>query len=115
MHELGIATEIIRLLEDQKRQRGFARVNIVRLRAGALSGVDGHALQLAFEIAREGTCAVAATLEWEQRELTFLCRQCRQVTPAAHAGGPGACPACGSNDLVIEGEGGLDVVSIEVD
>ncbi|MCY2930729.1 MAG: hydrogenase maturation nickel metallochaperone HypA [Planctomycetota bacterium] len=115
MHELGLATEIIRLLEDQKRQRGFLRVNIVRLRAGALSGVDRHALELAFTIAGEGSCAAGARLELDQPALTLLCRQCRGETPATQAGGPQTCPACGSSELVLRGEDGLDVVSIEVD
>ena len=115
MHELGIATEIVRLLEEQRSDRGFARVNIVRLRAGALSGVDAQALQLAFEIAREGSCAAGARLELEQREMTLLCRSCGQESPAGRAGGPETCPACGRADLVIQGEDGIDVVSIEVD
>ena len=116
VHELGLATEIVRLLEDQRRQRGFTRVNIVRLRAGALSGVDGHALQLAFQIAREGSCAAGAALQLEQREMTLLCRQCGQTAgPADRGGGPDTCPACQSGELVIQGEEGIDVVSIEVD
>lgn len=115
MHELGIATEIVRLLEDQRRQRGFDRVNIVRLRAGALSGIDRHALELAFTIAREGSCAVGARLELDQPAMTLLCRQCSRVIPAVQAGGPETCPECGSNELTVRGEAGLDVVSIEVD
>ncbi|MEI7837703.1 MAG: hydrogenase maturation nickel metallochaperone HypA [Planctomycetota bacterium] len=115
MHELGIATEIVRLLENQRLQRGFARVNIVRLRAGGLSGVDGQALQLAFEIARDGSCAAGAVLQLEQRAMTLLCRPCGQESPCALGGGPETCPACGSSDLIIQGEEGIDVVSIEVD
>lgn len=115
MHELGIATEIIRVLEDQRSQRGFTRVNAVRLQAGGLSGVDAQALQLAFEVAREGTCAAEAKLLLDQRELTFLCRSCGQVAPAGHAGGPETCPTCSSTDLIVQGEEGIDVVSIEFD
>ncbi len=47
--------------------------------------------------------------------MTLLCRPCGQESPCALGGGPETCPACGSSDLIIQGEEGIDVVSIEVD
>jgi hydrogenase nickel incorporation protein HypA/HybF len=113
MHELTIATEIIRLLEAHRQERGFVRVNVVRLRAGALAGIQPHALQFAFEIAREGSCAAQARLQIDQEPMTLRCRQCNTVRPAE--AGTQTCQHCGSNELALEGQDGLDVVSIEVD
>lgn len=113
MHELSLATEIVRLLETQRAQRGFQRVNVVRLRAGALAGVEPHALRLGFEIARAGSCAADATLEIDLQPPTLRCTRCNATTES-HAGGE-SCPACGSGELVLEGYDGLDVLSIDVD
>lgn len=113
MHELSIATEIVRLLEAQRAERGFQKVNVVRLRAGALAGIEPHALQLGFEIARQDSCAAEASLEIDQQPMTLRCQSCQAVTES-HAGGE-SCPACGSENLTLEGYDGLDVLSIEVD
>ena len=113
MHELTAAAEILRVVEAQQDAHGFEKVNVIRLRAGAMSGIEPHALEFAFEVAGEGTCAAGARVELDQQPMLLRCRSCRHEMPADH--GPAACGRCGSEDLALAGAGGLDIVSLEVD
>jgi len=49
MHELSIMQSALSQALDQARQAGAVRVHEIRLRVGALSGVNPDALQFAFE------------------------------------------------------------------
>jgi len=113
MHELSIAQGIMDVVEAERRKHGFGAVHVVRLRLGALSGVDEDALRFAFETIRDGTCAAAATLDVASEQGMLTCRKCGARTPADDR--PTACPSCGSADLAFEGGMDLDIVSLEVD
>lgn len=113
MHELSVARGILEIIEAERARHGFDRVRAVRLRLGALSGVDADALAFAFEAAREGTCASEASLEMDVEQGRLLCKACGAETDADAR--PEACPACGSADLRFQGGTDLDIVSLEVD
>jgi len=113
MHEFSMAMDILRIVAQEQGRHGFARVESVRLRAGALSGVDPHTLHWAFEAARQGTCAADATLEIEMEAAQLFCRSCGHRM-GAHAG-PSCCGQCGSRDLCLEGSSGFEILSLEVD
>lgn len=113
MHELSVAQEILRIVDAERRSHGFRAVSVVRVRAGALSGIDPAALELAWEAARQGTFAAAARIELDVAEGMLVCRKCGARTPAETL--PAGCPSCSSRDLHLEGAMGLEVVSLEVD
>jgi hydrogenase nickel incorporation protein HypA/HybF len=114
VHELSVAREIMSIVEAERRKHGFGTVALVRVRAGALSGIDPAALELAWEAARQGTFAAESRIELEVEEGVLVCRQCGARTPAEAM--PSKCPACGSIELRLDGGAmGLDVVSLEVD
>ncbi|MBN1844052.1 MAG: hydrogenase maturation nickel metallochaperone HypA [Sedimentisphaerales bacterium] len=113
MHELSIAQEILDIIEAQRLRHGFERVESVRLRAGALSGVNPEALEFAFGVIREGTCAAGADLRIETEPMKLVCRPCGYSAIDCH--GPGACPRCGSVDIQIDGSAGVEIVSLEVE
>ena len=113
MHELSIAQEILDIIEAERVQHGFERVEKVRLRTGALSGVDPQALEFSFGVIREGTCAEKAELEIETEPMKLICRQCQFTTNDNH--GPNACRECGSLDVGIDATAGVDIVSLEVE
>lgn len=113
MHELTIAQEILDIIEAERERHGFEVVEKVRLRAGALSGVDPDALGFAFELIREGTCAAKADLEIETEPMKIVCRQCKFTTNGNH--GPKACSQCGSLDVEIDAAAGVDIVALEVE
>lgn len=113
MHELSVAHEILRIVEAERARHGFEKVRAVRVRAGALSGIDPEALAFAFETVREGTCAAEARLDLDAEPRLLTCRACGAEAAADDL--PSACPKCGSPDLSLDGAMGLDVVSLEVD
>jgi hydrogenase nickel incorporation protein HypA/HybF len=113
MHELSIAEEILHIIESERQRHGFGKVEMVRLRAGALSGVEPQALEFAFEVVREGTCAAQAKLEIEMEPMKLICRQCSFTANDNH--GPDACKQCGSLDVEIDATAGVDIVSLEVE
>ena len=113
MHELSVAQDILRIIESERTRHGFERVTVVHVRAGALSGVDASALEFAFEVVREGTCAAEAALAMEVEPQALECRACGATVPAE--GLPTRCPECGSADLTLRGTMDLKVVSLEVE
>ncbi len=113
MHELSIAQGIMQIVEAEREKHGFQKVGVIHLRAGALSGIDQQALQFAFEVVREGTCAAEATIDLQTEQRVLRCRKCGAT--AAADSGPKACPECGSIDLSFEASMALDIVSLEVD
>ena len=113
MHELSIAEEILHIIEAERERHGFDKVEKVRLRAGALSGVDPQALEFSFGVIRAGTCAEEAELEIEMEPMKLICRQCKFMTSDNH--GPNACRECGSLDVGIDATAGVDIVSLEVE
>ncbi len=113
MHELSIALEIIHIVKAQQAEDGFDKVNVVRVRAGALSGIEPESLRFSFEVVSEGTVAAGAVLEIEMEPMTLVCRQCGFTTVDSH--GPSCCSKCGSVDIKVDASGELDVVSLEVD
>ncbi len=113
MHELSIAQGMMQIVEAEREKHGFEKVNVIHLRAGALSGINQQALQFAFEVVREGTCAAEATIDLQIEQRVLRCRNCDASIEADS--GPKACPECGSVDLSFEASMALDIVSLEVD
>jgi len=113
MHELSVAREIMRIVEAERGRHGFGKVCRIRLRAGAMSGIDRHALEFAFQAIRPGTCAAGARLEMEREPLKMRCLDCGAETDAER--GPARCAACRSERLRLEGGSTFEIVSLEVD
>jgi hydrogenase nickel incorporation protein HypA/HybF len=75
MHELSLAMGLIEAIEEECERRGGLRVRGVRLRVGALSGVDAGALAFAYTCAVEGTALAGTALSAEPsagRELELI-------------------------------------------
>ncbi|MBK1691893.1 hydrogenase maturation nickel metallochaperone HypA [Ectothiorhodospira mobilis] len=96
MHEVSLAREILRILQEQARMQGFGRVHRVHLELGPLSCVDPEALIFAFEAVTADTLARGARLELHRPPARGTCRHCGHgytmdslVTPCPRCGGPG--------------------------
>lgn len=63
MHELSLAEETVRIVEDAARRDGFARVRTVFVEIGRDSCVMPEALAFCFESAAKGGVAEGARLE----------------------------------------------------
>ena len=112
MHELSIAQEIIRIIEAERDRHAFNTVEVVRIRAGSLSGIEPRALQFAFQLAQAETCAVGARLEVEAEPMQLLCQNCGCTCPAE--AGPRNCPECQSLELRLQGSTYFEVLSLDV-
>lgn len=93
MHELSIAQSIIEVAVEEATRAGAQRIERVKLRVGALSGVVPEALEFAFTVAKQGTIAENAQLEVEYLPVVCRCPNCGVDFEAE--GYICACPRCG--------------------
>jgi hydrogenase nickel incorporation protein HypA/HybF len=97
MHELSLAGGILRVVEDAAQREGFARVSLLRLEAGALSGVDVRALRFALEAMQPGSCLQGAHIEIDEPPGQAWCMKCALSVPMRSR--VEACPHCGGHQL----------------
>lgn len=97
MHELSLATDILRMVESAAERERFARVASLELEAGVLAGVDVPALRFALEAMAKGTVLEGAALHIQRPEGRALCPACAKEVALAALGD--ACPHCGSYGL----------------
>lgn len=110
MHELSIATEIISIVEKEIARQSLNSVSSIKLRIGALAGVNPEALRFGFEAASAGTALAGTTLDIDWIVVKGKCRTCgREFTIDDFAF---ICPFCDSPDIeVLQGEE-LDIVHL---
>jgi hydrogenase nickel incorporation protein HypA/HybF len=112
MHELSLAGGILQLVEEAAAREGFKRVESLRLSAGALSGVDVHALRFALEAMAAGTLLAGAHVDIEEPLATAFCFGCgSEVQMASRAD---ACSACGAYRLTPRTGTELRVIGLTV-
>jgi hydrogenase nickel incorporation protein HypA/HybF len=114
MHELSIAMSLIDAVCEQLPALGAdVRVDAVRVRVGAWSGVAPEALLFSFEVAAAGTAIEGARLDLERTGLVVWCDDCR----AEQTLEPGhwlRCPACGGETPAVVSGRELELVALEV-
>lgn len=112
MHELSLATALVERLQRVCAEQQATTVVSVRLRIGALAGVDRESFAFVFPIAAEGTCAEKAGLVFDEVPAEVTCAACgKRWKPERmflH------CASCGSNQVRVTGGREFDLVSVEV-
>lgn len=113
MHELSIAHSLVELAAEAAERAGGARVQVVFVRIGALSGVVREALEFSFEIAAQGTPLEGSRIEIEELAVVVRCGACAAVSVL-----PGVqqfrCPRCDTPTAdVVQGRE-LELVAIEL-
>ena len=112
MHEMSLAKSVIDSIEAEARRSAFTRVERVVLEVGALSCVDAHALDFAFDAVSRGTLAEGSALDILTPPGQAHCFACdADVEVASRAEG---CPRCGSHQLIVTGGDELKIKSLEV-
>jgi hydrogenase nickel incorporation protein HypA/HybF len=94
MHELGVAHEILSLVQQHVPAADAARVTAVRVRVGDLAGIVVPSLDFCFGAIVAGTPWERARLVVERVPAQAACLDCAHVF-ATEAPGAG-CPGCGS-------------------
>lgn len=97
MHEVSLAGGILTIVEGAARRERFARVTLLRLEAGALSGVEIASLRFALEAIAPDTCLQGARIEIDTPPGQAWCLHCCATVALAVRGD--ACPTCGSHQL----------------
>ncbi len=112
MHEFGIAEGLLQAALDAASRHSAARIELVRVRVGALSGVVEEALSFAFEALAEDTPAKGARLVVEPSPVVCYCARCAsEFEPPRFTY---RCPACGEASREVRRGRELQLVSIEV-
>lgn len=112
MHEVGLMQQAVNIALTHAKDAGADRIDAIRMRVGALSGVVPDSLAFAFEIAAQGTIAQDAVLDIEDVPVTCYCAQCRrEFTPDDIVY---MCPACGRLSADIRAGREFTVSSIEI-
>jgi hydrogenase nickel incorporation protein HypA/HybF len=113
MHELSIALRIVETLTEELADQP-GRVESVRVKVGALSGVVPDALRFAWDAACDDSRLAGSALEIEEVDVVARCPRCEadRVLDSVQLL---QCPVCGSltPDIVAGRE--LEIVSVEID
>ena len=108
MHEMGLMDRIL----SDALATGASSIRKLRVRVGALSGVEPDALRFAFEALSPGTPAEGAALEIDPAPVRMACDRCGAAYEASLF--RYACPSCGSSAGDIVGGTEVELLSIEV-
>jgi hydrogenase nickel incorporation protein HypA/HybF len=112
MHELGIAQNILEIVQQSVTKEQAPEVRWIRIRVGQLSGVVPDSLEFCFQAIVSETEMQGASLAIEQMPAVFRCKKCAyrfQVNDLEYL-----CQQCQSPDLEILSGKELDIVEIEL-
>jgi len=112
MHELGIAQNILQIIQQSVPEKNAADVRGIRIRVGQLSGVVPDSLDFCFSAIIHDTEMRKAKLEIEQIPITSECRDCQNRFEMSDL--EFFCPACQSTSLELISGRELEVVEIEL-
>ncbi len=113
MHELSLAENVLKIIEDAAGKQGFTRVKTVWLEIGRLACVEKEAMRFCFGEAMRGSIADQSRLEIVEAEGRGQCVKCSLDFPVAALYEP--CPRCGSYETRVTGGDQLRVKELEVE
>ncbi len=113
MHELSIACSLVEIAAQSAQTAGVGRVEAVRLRLGALSGVVKDALLFSYDIAAAGTLLEGSRLEIEEVPVAIHCAGCN-LTSNLNGIQSFRCPQCGQPSADIRHGRELELIELEV-
>jgi hydrogenase nickel incorporation protein HypA/HybF len=109
MHELSLCQSVVESIMDRM---GPARIAVVRLEIGKLSGVVVDSIRFCFDLVAEGTTLAGARLEIAEPSGDCRCRDCGEEfavdDPIV------LCPACGSANVAVLAGRDMRILSVEV-
>lgn len=112
MHEMSLAQDVLKIIEDAAHTQHFNRVRSVVLEIGKLSSVEPDAMRFCFDAVTAGSIAEHARLEVVETEGAGRCDACQSEMPLPSVYTP--CPNCGSYRVsVIRGDA-MRVIELEV-
>ena len=114
MHELSIAMSIVEGATEEALRHGAVKVNAVRLKLGALSGVARDALLFSYELACEGTALEGSRLVIEEVQATVFCTSCAAESALTSIQRM-CCPICDAPAPRVSRGREIELVALEID
>ena len=114
MHELSIIESVVSTVTEAMAACREARIVSVRLKVGALSGVDESALEFCYAIAADGTMLAGSRLIVMRQPVVIYCRPCGELRELAGVQSF-RCPVCGVPCGDIRQGRELEVESVEIE
>jgi len=113
MHEVSLIENVIAMVQQEQAKHAFARVNLIRLKVGALGHAEPDALRFCFDAVATGTIAEGSRLEIEIIPGEGWCADCRCAVPLDERFG--ACPVCAGGRVRMTGGDDLRLAEMEVE
>lgn len=111
MHEIGIVSELVEIVEARAERDGYRRVTRLVLAIGKLSAVMPDAVRFAFDVATEGTRLEGAELEIREVAGRGECRACKAAIVLDE---PVTRCDCGAFDVAWHSGAEVQIVEMEV-
>jgi hydrogenase nickel incorporation protein HypA/HybF len=114
MHELSIIYSVVSTVTQAVAEQGGGQVISVRLRVGALAGLERESLLFGYEIATAGTPLAGSRLDIEDVPVTIYCSDCatERTLPGVQSM---RCPQCGQPSGEIRAGRELELASVEIE
>jgi hydrogenase nickel incorporation protein HypA/HybF len=113
MHELSIATALVKAVTRAASDNGATRVTSVRVRVGSLSCLNEESLRFGFEAVAKDTAAEGCALEVSKPPAAGTCTSCGWRGEVRDSWVP-ACPECGTYPVAVQGTDELTLESITI-
>lgn len=114
MHELSIAASIVEAVTETAAAYPGTRVQVVRLRVGALAAVVEDSLQFCWGVSTEGTPLSGAALVVRVMPVVVHCAACGEDSELAGVQSF-RCPRCGEPAGDLRQGRELEIESIEIE
>ena len=113
MHELSIASYLLKAVTGHAQELGATRVLAINLLLGERSGVVDDSLRFSFELLAPGTLAEGAQIHARRTPMRFQCHVCGEDYTPDEA--DFRCPTCKSVGQVVDDGSQLLIESIEIE
>lgn len=113
MHEMSLTEGVVRILEEQAKTHGFAKVKTVWLEIGELSSVDPDSMLFCFDAVARAGVAEGAKLEIVRVPGRAWCLDCADTKEIANRTDP--CPDCGGYGLAVTDGEQMRIKELEVE
>lgn len=113
MHEMSLAENVLKIIEESARSQNFRRVRCVVLEIGKLSAVEPDAMRFCFDSVMRGTLAEGAALQIIETPGAGRCMACGETV--AMQAQYGLCPFCDSPRLQVTAGNQMRVKDLSVE
>jgi hydrogenase nickel incorporation protein HypA/HybF len=113
MHEMGIALQILNIVQQSLPPGELLRVKAIHLRVGKLTAIVPGSLTFCLEVVAKDSVAEGAEVVFNEVPVVVECQECHEETEIAEP--PFACGKCGSGKVNVLSGREMIVESIEVE